>query len=754
MSYQIFISYRRDGGDVTAKLICETLKNKGYSVFYDYDALKGGIFDSRILDAIDQCSDFVLILPKKALARCKDEDDWLRQEISRALEKEKNIIPVMMDKFKFPRRMPAEIRDISRYNGVRFRMDFYESVIDKIIEKLTAKRAPAPAKSQTTQKPAPAPAPVPVPPPAPAPTTRPPRTRKSLFKKEPVILRTNEPASCDEIEQTKNVLRQTMANFKIRIEDEIGHSRGPTVTRYEIYLAPGTSVRTITNLTADIALALATPIRIEAPIPGKSAIGIEVPNKVREVVNLRQILEAEKFKSAKAPLVVPLGLDVEGNVQTCDLAKAPHLLVAGTTGSGKSMFLHALLTSLIWKTSPEDVRLILIDPKQIEFAPYETAPHLYLPIVTDMNLAVSVLACAVQEMERRFSLFRDAGARNIETYNETARNDPDREHLPYLVIVIDELADLKLSHANNEPEEHICRLAQKARAAGIHLIIGTQRTSVNVITGALKSNITTRIAFKVTQQVDSRIILDTSGAEALLGRGDMLYMASIFGGQSPTRLQGAFISDSELKDTVALAAKRHAPVEPYWSFMFRAEAELTRRIAAEPSTFAELLEATAAADDADPMRAAAKPSAFAELFEATESADDANPMRTAAEPNTFADLLEATVAADDADPMRTAAKPSTFAELLEATAAADDADPMLTEAVALSLQAQKVATSLLQRRLGIGYSRAAKLIDRMEELGLVSPAEGNKPRKVLPAAKQYLIDTGVDLKTLLSLTDA
>ncbi len=471
----------------------------------------------------------------------------------------------------------------------------------------------------------------------------------------------------EEIEETKDILRQTMASFNIRIQDEINYSHGPSVTRYEMRPVAGTSVRSVTNRTEDIALNLASSVRIEAPIPGKPAIGIEVPNKVRETVYMRTMLESPQFKNSADPLDVPLGLDVGGDVRMCNLAKMPHLLVAGTTGSGKSVCINSILVSLIYKTSPEDLRLILIDPKQIEFAPYEDVPHLYMPIVTDMQRASGALACAVQEMERRFSLIKDVGVRNIEAYNEAVRNDPDREHLPYIIIVIDEFADLKMSCNNNDPENFTCRIAQKARAAGIHLIIGTQRPSVDVITGKLKTNIPSRIAFMVKQQVDSRTILDANGAESLTGRGDMLYMPTNSNDKQPVRIQGAFVSDGELERVISYVRRNNAPVQYNRAFMDQIELEMARAAKADRK-----------GDDYD----------------------YANGEEEGGE------------------------------------------DPKFVEAVELSIQAQKVATSLLQRRLGVGYGRAAKIIDRMEELGLVSPAEGNKPRKILPTAQGYLEHIG------------
>ena len=463
----------------------------------------------------------------------------------------------------------------------------------------------------------------------------------------------------EETEEKIAVLRQTLADFNIRVKEQVDCSRGPTITRYELRPEAGVSVRSVINRIDDISLNMAAPVRIEAPIPGKPAIGIEVPNATRETVFMRTMLESEAFRSSQKPLDIPLGLGIGGDVQMCNLAAMPHLLVAGTTGSGKSVCINTILIGLMYKTSPRDLRLILIDPKQIEFAPYEHVPHLYMPIVTDMQRAAGALACAVQEMERRYSLIRDVGVRDIDSYNEAVKNDPEREHLPRIVIVIDEFADLKMSCANNDPETFTCRLAQKARAAGIHLIIGTQRPSVDVITGKLKNNIPSRIAFTVMQQVDSRTILDINGAETLTGKGDMLYMP--IGAPKPARVQGAYVSDGELERVVSFIRRNNDPVQYNKAFMEQIEVEMAK--AAGPSK----------KDDYD-------------------------------------DLGE-----DEGGE-----------------------DPKFVEAVELAISTQKVATSLLQRRLGVGYGRAAKIIDRMEELGLVSPAEGNKPRKLLPAAQGYL----------------
>jgi S-DNA-T family DNA segregation ATPase FtsK/SpoIIIE len=476
--------------------------------------------------------------------------------------------------------------------------------------------------------------------------------------KEDVSIKENDHTA--EMQEKIEILRETLRSFNIRVKDQVDCSRGPTITRYELRPEAGVSVRSVMNRVDDISLNMAAPVRIEAPIPGKPAIGIEVPNAERETVFMRTVLESEKYKSSTKPLEVPLGLDVGGEIQMCDLAKMPHLLVAGSTGSGKSVCINTILISLMYKTSPRDLRLILIDPKQVEFTSYNHIPHLYAPIVTDSARAVGVLACAVQEMERRYSLIKDVGVRNIEGYNEATKNDPDREHLPYMVIVIDEFADLKMACTNNDVETFTCRLAQKARAAGMHLIIGTQRPTVSVITGNLKNNIPSRIAFKVTQQTDSRTILDSNGAECLLGRGDMLYMTA--GLPKPNRVQGAFVSDEEVEAVAEYIRSHNEDVQYNQAFMDQIEAEMARAAAAN-----------------------------------RRDEDDFG-------------------YGDDDD---------------------GDEDPKFYEAVELAIETQKVATSLLQRRLGVGYGRAAKIIDRMEALGYVSASDGNKARKVLITAQEY-----------------
>ena len=351
----------------------------------------------------------------------------------------------------------------------------------------------------------------------------------------------------EEVAANTEILRQTLEDFHIRVK-EVTCSTGPTVTRYEIKPEAGVRVRAIANLVDDIALGLAkSGVRIEAPIPGKAAVGIEVPNDKPATVYLRNLLESPEFTGHKSKVAVCLGADVSGKPVVFDIEKMPHLLVAGATGMGKSVCINCLVMSLLYKATPDEVKLIMVDPKKVEFTMYRDIPHLYCPIVSDPKKAAGALASAVAEMERRFSLIEEVGVRNITGYNEITKDDPEKEYLPRIVIIIDELADLMMT-APDDVETCICRLAQKARAAGIHIIIGTQRPSVDVVTGLIKANIPSRIAFTVSSQVDSRTIIDVGGAEKLIGRGDMLYAP--VGAAKPQRVQGAFVADGEVERVV------------------------------------------------------------------------------------------------------------------------------------------------------------------------------------------------------------
>lgn len=444
-----------------------------------------------------------------------------------------------------------------------------------------------------------------------------------------------------EVAQNAEILIQTLENFNVSAKI-INTCQGPAVTRYELEPAPGVKVSKIVNLADDIALKLAaTRVRIEAPIPGKAAIGIEVPNKDVSGVHLREVLESDDFQRASSRLIVGLGKDIAGQPIFADLAKMPHLLVAGATGSGKSVCINTLITSILFKASPDDVKFILIDPKVVELSNYNGIPHLMTPVVTDAKKAASALNWAVQEMERRYAVFAASGVRDIARYNEIV----DEGRLPLVVIIIDELADLMMV-APVDVEDAICRLAQKARAAGIHLVLATQRPSVDVITGIIKANIPSRISFAVSSQIDSRTILDMAGAEKLLGKGDMLFYP--VGIPKPLRVQGAFISDNEVEELVDYI-KRHG--EPEY-------------------------------DDG-----------ITTCDTNTNKGSDKN----------------------ETD------KPQ---------------DELLEDAVRLVLETGQASVSMLQRKFRIGYTRAARLIDYMEEMKIVGPNVGSKARDILMTSEQ------------------
>ncbi len=467
----------------------------------------------------------------------------------------------------------------------------------------------------------------------------------------------NEDVVEEEIRQKGKELLLTLESFGVKIK-EITYSRGPTVTRYELKPDVGVRIRAIANLVDDIALSLAaTGIRIEAPIPGKSAVGIEVPNRTPETVGFRSLIDTPEFSEKKSILTAALGKDIGGNNVYFDIGKMPHMLIAGTTGSGKSVCINCIIMSILYNASPRDVKLILIDPKKVEFQPYRSIPHLHCPIVTDPKKAAGALASAVAEMERRYELIESVGAKNIVGYNELTAEDPSKEYLPYMVIIIDELADLMMTAAE-DVETAIVRIAQKARAAGIHLILGTQRPSVNVVTGLIKANIPSRIAFTVASQVDSKTILDTAGADKLIGRGDMLFAP--IGCNKPMRVQGAFIDDREVERIVEYINENNEGVEFNDAFIQRLEAEAARC--------------------GDKKGSGGGGGSF--------GGDDDGPGE-------------------------------------------EGVDPKFKQALDVAIEMGKISTSLLQRRLEIGYGRAAKIIDRMEALGYVSAPDGNKPRAVL-----------------------
>ncbi|EAC2631994.1 DNA translocase FtsK [Listeria monocytogenes] len=436
------------------------------------------------------------------------------------------------------------------------------------------------------------------------------------------------------LQMQQEMLDETLENFNVQAS-VVNRTQGPAVTRFEVQPEKGVKVSKITNLTDDIKLNLAAKdIRIEAPIPGKSTVGIEIPNQTSRPVMLSELMNTEAFQSSTSPLTAALGLDISGTPIITDLQKMPHGLIAGATGSGKSVCINSLLVSLLYKATPDQLKLLLIDPKMVELAPYNRIPHLVSPVITDAKAATVALKWAVEEMERRYQLFSHTGVRNMEKYNEYASHpDHTGEKLPYILIVIDELADLMMV-APNDVEESISRIAQKARACGIHMIVATQRPSVDVITGLIKANIPTRVSFSVSSQIDSRTILDASGAEKLLGKGDMLFLPS--GASKPVRLQGTFVSDEEIDAVVA-----HVRSQGEADYIFEEQ------------------------------------------------------------------------------------------ELLVKETVKENTDELFEEACDFVLSQNAASTSLLQRHFRIGYNRAARLMESLENHQIVSGINGSKPRDVI-----------------------
>ena len=446
-------------------------------------------------------------------------------------------------------------------------------------------------------------------------------------------------------------LQKTLYSFGVSAKVE-NVSVGPTITRYELKPAEGTRVSKIANLADDIALNLAAEtIRIEAPIPGKQAVGIEVPNKEKEAVHLREVIESSEFENNKSKLSVALGKDVAGKTIIADIGKMPHVLIAGSTGSGKSVCINSIITSIIYNAKPSEVKLVMVDPKVVELSVYNGIPHLLIPVVTDPKKAAGALAWAVQEMDDRYNKFAQKGVRDLKGYNKAIEKENENAKLPQIVIIIDELADLMMVAAK-EVEEAICRLAQKARAAGMHLVIATQRPSVDVITGLTKANVPSRIAFAVSSQVDSRTILDSTGAEKLLGKGDMLFYP--VGASKPLRVQGAFVSDDEVEKIV----------------------DFIKMNAGEVSYSEDIIESIEKSNKSDK-------------------------------------------------------------ELLESEACEDDSDPFLQDAIETVIETGQASTSFIQRRFKVGYARAGRIIDQMEERGIISGYQGSKPREVLMSKEKW-----------------
>ena len=449
---------------------------------------------------------------------------------------------------------------------------------------------------------------------------------------------------------TASKLQKTLYSFGVSAKVE-NVSVGPAITRYELKPAEGVRVSKIANLADDIALNLAAKtIRIEAPIPGKQAVGIEVPNEESEMVHIREILETDAFTNSKSKLAFALGKDVSGEAVVADIAKMPHVMIAGATGSGKSVCINTLISSIIYKAKPSEVKLVMVDPKIVELSVYNGIPHLLIPVVTDPKKAAGALAWAVQEMENRYTMFASKGVRDLKGYNEAVEQKGELGKLPHIVIIIDELADLMMV-AKGDVEDAICRLAQKARAAGMHLVIATQRPSVDVITGLIKANIPSRIAFAVSSQVDSRTILDQVGAEKLLGKGDMLFFPT--GAPKPTRIQGSFISDKEVEKIVNF------------------------------------------------VKANGEASYNEDIIESIEKAN------------------------------------STDKEIEEGSLDDDETDPLLAEAIEVVIETGQASTSFIQRKFKVGYARAGRIIDQMEERGVISGYQGSKPREVLMSKERW-----------------
>ena len=449
---------------------------------------------------------------------------------------------------------------------------------------------------------------------------------------------------------TAKKIQKTLYSFGVSAKVE-NVSVGPAITRYELKPAEGVRVSKIANLADDIALNLAAEtIRIEAPIPGKQAVGIEVPNKEKEAVHLREVLESDEFRANNSKLSVALGKDVAGNIQLADIAKMPHVLIAGSTGSGKSVCINTIITSIIYNAKPSEVKMVMVDPKVVELSVYNGIPHLLIPVVTDPKKAAGALAWAVQEMDNRYNLFASKGVRDIKGYNKAIEKEEGQGKLPQIVIIVDELADLMMVAAK-DVEEAICRLAQKARAAGMHLVIATQRPSVDVITGLIKANVPSRIAFAVSSQVDSRTILDSVGAEKLLGKGDMLFFPT--GYPKPVRVQGAFVSDEEVEKIVGFVKQNGT------------------------ATYSE------------------------DILETIENSN------------------------------------KTEKELIQEQAEDDETDAFLMDAIEAVIDAGTASTSFIQRKFKVGYARAGRIIDQMEERGVISGYQGSKPREVLMSRERW-----------------
>ena len=468
-------------------------------------------------------------------------------------------------------------------------------------------------------------------------------------------IRSNRAEAVEEMREKAEVIKNTLSSFgvEVRIKDIF---RGPSITRYEIQPGPGIKVSKIKGLEDDIALSLAAQgVRIEAPVPGKAAVGIEIPNATKDMVTLREMISSPEFRESKSKLTFAVGKDITGNIILGDIAKMPHVIIAGTTGSGKSVCTRSIIMSILYNATPDEVKLILIDPKIVEFKIFENIPHLLIPIVTDCKRAAGALCWAVNEMMRRYNIFAEAGANDLRSYNELAEVDGDLSPIPQIVVFIDELADMMLV-AGKDVEDYICRLAQMGRAAGMHLVVATQRPTTDVITGLIKANIPSRIALSVKSQVDSRTIIDMAGADKLLGNGDMLYMP--IGAGKPVRVQGCFSSNEDIAETVRyIKAQGEVKYDPV--------------IAKDVEIYSTQSQNSSAGADSS----------------------------TSAGGGSDEDIVEA--------------------------------------AIKVAVEAGQLSTSMLQRKLKLGYARAARIMDELEERGVIGQSEGAKPRRVLMSKMQY-----------------
>lgn len=603
---------------------------------------------------------FSLGMEVKEPPHVEQTDPTLDELVSKAATSEVHIIddipaakaaePVQAEeKLAFHLNLPPDIDLVEGFDGPPEDDPFFAKHREPPAQDHSGAQEPV-IPSVMTEKPAPvrqeAAAAAPVPPDPP---------KKLVYHKPPfTLLRTGKgpgAANTDEMKANAQLLVDTLASFGVQTRI-VDISRGPAVTRYELQPSAGVKISKITGLADDIALNLAAAgVRIEAPIPNKAAVGIEVPNKSVSMVTLREIVDSEPFLSAKSKLAVALGRDIAGNVTLADIAKMPHLLIAGSTGSGKSVCINSIIMSLLFRAQPEEVRFLMIDPKVVELGVYNGIPHLLVPVVTDPKKAAGALSWAVTEMLKRYKLFADNSVRDLNGFNNLADRTEGLERMPQVVIIIDELADLMMA-APNEIEDYICRLAQMARAAGMHLIIATQRPSVDVITGVIKANIPSRIAFAVSSQIDSRTILDMGGAEKLLGRGDMLF--NPVGSAKPIRVQGCFVTDEEIEAVISFI-KNDATADYDQQIVQEIDSHVVAGKGGKGSGSA------ASADNGD----------------------------------------------------------------------GGAEDEMLMAAIECVVEAGMASTSLLQRRLKLGYARAARIVDEMEARGIVGPFEGSKPRQVL-----------------------